>query len=94
MQDALEAVSYHVSPSQVSFQPVVPPPALQSLLPAGRPILTAKPFTQPIPAFGPNSIGYVPIPRNNDGEAEGDALPMEKKEATAPAKYAGSGSYF
>ncbi len=62
------------------------------MLPAGRPIVRAKPFSPPSPAFGPGSIGYVNRYRSEDEEDE-TAKQADAQEA-ATGSYAGSGSYY
>ncbi|CAK5270293.1 unnamed protein product [Mycena citricolor] len=66
------------------FQPVPTQSELQVRIPAGRLVLSPKPFQAPQPAFGPGSIDGI---RRQTGELEVDDGP-------ASASYAGAGSYF
>lgn len=80
---------------QVSFQPIPPISSVQALMPGGRPIFSAKPFTLPVPAFGPGSRAYSPPVRKgpiNPDAAQEIASPAVQDET--PGTYAGAGNYF
>ena len=43
----------------MAFQPVPPQTDLQGLVPAGRMAIALRPFTNPVPCFGPGSVEYT-----------------------------------
>ncbi|THH09549.1 hypothetical protein EW146_g8655 [Bondarzewia mesenterica] len=81
----------------LSFQSVPPLSALQSSIPTGRLAVAVKPYTQPVPAFGPGSVEYM---RKQAEEMEllGELAPKDDGEAVislqSAQSYAGAGSYF
>ncbi|KAI0339873.1 hypothetical protein BDW22DRAFT_1360906 [Trametopsis cervina] len=43
----------------MAFQPIPPQSDLQAKIPAGRLAVALRPYTQPVPAFGPGSVAYL-----------------------------------
>lgn len=94
--------NFHMSLSQLHYQPVPAPSRLQPLVPAGRAALTSKPFTPPPLAFQPLSpdVHYrapvdlhssrAPQDEGNAPDSSDDEEPMDGQTGD----YFGSGSYF
>ncbi|KAF9482219.1 pH-response regulator protein palC [Pholiota conissans] len=81
------------------FQPVPAQQDLQSRIPGGRIAIPAKPYTAPLPAFGPGSLEYTRRKaeqldmENVDGKGEGDST-GDASRSPLVGNYAGAGSYF
>ncbi|EMD37643.1 hypothetical protein CERSUDRAFT_136342 [Gelatoporia subvermispora B] len=79
----------------LACQPVPPQADLQASIPAGRLAVVVKPYTPPIPAFGPGSVNHLgqqaeglEIDTQATGATDGTFSPQSQKS------YAGAGSYF
>ncbi|KAI0335129.1 hypothetical protein GY45DRAFT_1241659 [Cubamyces sp. BRFM 1775] len=64
VQEELEStntflVGYKRMNDTMSFQPVPPQAELQAVIPAGLLAVAVKPYTKPVPAFGPGSVEYT-----------------------------------
>ncbi|KAI0663425.1 BRO1 domain-containing protein [Cubamyces menziesii] len=64
VQEELEStntflVGYKRMNDTMSFQPVPPQAELQAMIPAGLLAVAVKPYTKPVPAFGPGSVEYT-----------------------------------
>ncbi|GJE92669.1 BRO1 domain-containing protein [Phanerochaete sordida] len=94
----------------MSFQPVPPQADLQASIPAGRMAVTIRPYTRPVPAFGPGSPDYVQQyaealdalaleDQSEDQTATPSPPPLPPAAAATTSRapvgnYAGAGSYF
>lgn len=82
------------------FQPIPPLASLQSLVPAGRSALNAKPFTPPEPAFKPRQSRTPILPPDLDIKGlnlDGDSSDDENLGTTAGGgdeTYFGAGNYW
>ncbi|KAI0775815.1 hypothetical protein BD413DRAFT_531776 [Trametes elegans] len=91
VQEELEStntflVGYKRMNDTFSFQPVPPQADLQAMIPAGLLAVAVKPYSKPIPAFGPGSVEYM---RRQAEELE--LLASENAADTAPSPAAASG---
>ena len=103
VQDELDAVlvfwkQYKKMNDTLHFQPVPSVTELQNSIPAGRAAVVPKPFTPPLPAFGPGSLEYarhqaelleLSADSDNTGSSPSQDVPSAKSSS-----YAGAGSYF
>jgi len=87
----------------LSFQPVPSQPDLQARIPAGREAVKAKPFTPPLPSFGPGSLEHtrsqaeqLELLERDAKDISADPLrpPTDPKSSSSSAPYSGSGEYF
>ncbi|EKM54651.1 uncharacterized protein PHACADRAFT_175173 [Phanerochaete carnosa HHB-10118-sp] len=88
----------------MAFQAVPPQSDLQASIPAGRMAVAIRPYTRPVPAFGPGSAEYVQqyaealdsLAKEDGSEVESaTSLPPPPPPSGASAGgYAGAGSYF
>jgi hypothetical protein len=79
---------------QVHFQPVPTSSTLQSLIPAGIPVVSEKPYELPMPAFGPGTPDYV-ARHIEKLDIEDVTPPTKQPEPEADEReYGLKGSYF
>jgi len=71
----------------VHFQPIPSATELQSSIPTGRSVVTAKPFAPPRPRFGPGSLVDARRQTGNDSQPD-------EPNRSPQSSYAGAGSYF
>ncbi|KAH9485087.1 pH-response regulator protein palC [Psilocybe cubensis] len=81
------------------FQPVPTQKDLQSRIPGGRIALPSKPFTPPIPAFGPGSLEHAcrqteQLQTLDHDLQDGRERSPEAELPKSTGNYAGAGSYF
>ncbi|OCB87336.1 hypothetical protein A7U60_g5475 [Sanghuangporus baumii] len=103
VQEELDAVvvfwkQYKKMNDTLHFQPVPSVTELQNTIPAGRAAVAPKPFTPPIPAFGPGSLEYTRhqtelLELNAKSDDTTDSPSQDAAVAKSPS-YAGAGSYF
>ncbi|KAK8854775.1 pH-response regulator protein palC [Kwoniella newhampshirensis] len=80
--------SYTKQNDTVAFQPI--PPVSSLIVPSGRPIFAAKPFTPPASKFQPTRRARLDDANGEESEdGEGDGT-----EAVADTDYAGKGNYY
>ena len=81
---------------QISFQPVPPQADLQAMIPAGLLAAVVKPYSQPVPAFGPGSVEHTRRQAedlellNAATDASGSLLPS----SGSGKSYAGAEAYY
>ncbi|KAH8118953.1 BRO1 domain-containing protein [Phellopilus nigrolimitatus] len=81
------------------FQPVPRTSELQTVIPAGRTAVAAKPFTPPPPAFGPGSVEHARhqaelLELNVETDDVGENRSQDRPPIGREPSYAGAGSYF
>ncbi len=101
MNDTVRFLNYNrlsslLIDTQLHFQPMPTQQELQSRIPGGRIAIPAKPYSPPLPAFGPGSLEYT---RRKAEQLDLDPAEIDGKDEprTPPASganYAGAGSYF
>ncbi|KAI0823612.1 hypothetical protein BC628DRAFT_1324282 [Trametes gibbosa] len=89
-------VGYKKMNDTLSFQTVPPQSELQGMIPAGLMAVSIKPYTKPIPAFGPGSVEYM---RRQTEElellgSEHAIDPTATPEGAASKSYAGAEAYY
>ncbi|KAH9892666.1 hypothetical protein C8Q73DRAFT_649444 [Cubamyces lactineus] len=105
VQEELEStntflVGYKRMNDTMSFQPVPPQAELQALIPAGLLAVAVKPYTRPVPAFGPGSVEYTrrqaeELELLSSETAPDTASPSSPSVSGASAKsYAGAEAYY
>ncbi|KAH9987014.1 hypothetical protein BJV74DRAFT_843175 [Russula compacta] len=100
-EDVAQFLRYYTKINDtLSFQPVPSQAELQTSVPAGRLAVASKPFSAPVPAFGPGSVEYIRKHADTLGLADSGSSPDQGQpgtgttSSTAKPSYAGAGSYF